>query len=123
MKHARDLALEKLIEMLESPASDLDPRVALDVATKLSVQIDLLEGRATSRAESNVTVDVAGVRDKVMGLLGQVKERRRLMDSNLSPIEPPAPPMPPMPSPGPQPAPPAPPPSPPAPPPTPPPPA
>lgn len=53
LRMLRDTSMERLMEVLEAHGSNLDPRVLLDVVTKLTDKIELLEGRATARTESN----------------------------------------------------------------------
>jgi len=52
LKQARDGALDRLIEVLSSNGDRLDPRVLLDITTRLTDKVELLEGRATERTES-----------------------------------------------------------------------
>jgi hypothetical protein len=53
LREARDGALDALIEALSSRGDKLDPRTLLDVVTKLTTQVELLEGRVTGRTESH----------------------------------------------------------------------
>ena len=52
LRTARDGALEQLITVLSSDGDKLDPRTLLDVVTKLTDKVELLEGRATARTET-----------------------------------------------------------------------
>ena len=53
LREARDGALDALIEALSSRGDKLDPRTLLDVVTKLTAQVELLEGRVTARTETH----------------------------------------------------------------------
>ena len=53
LREARDGALDALIEALSSRGDALDPRTLLDVVTKLTAQVELLEGRVTARTETH----------------------------------------------------------------------
>ena len=52
IREARDGALDALITTLDTDADKLDPRTLLDVVTKLTDKLELLEGRATARTET-----------------------------------------------------------------------
>lgn len=49
----RDLALDSLIRTMETEGELLDPGVRLKMVTDLTKQIELLEGRATSRSDDH----------------------------------------------------------------------
>lgn len=53
LREARDQALESLVTTLSSDGDKMDPRTLLDVVTKLTDKVELLEGRATERTESS----------------------------------------------------------------------
>jgi hypothetical protein len=60
LTEARDHALNRLIEQVEKPNAPVDAGTLLNIVTKLNRDIELLEGRATERAESaHVKIDLA----------------------------------------------------------------
>jgi len=52
LRDARDSALDRLVENLKVRGRDLDPRTLLDIVTRLTDKVELLEGRATARTET-----------------------------------------------------------------------
>lgn len=52
LRDTRDAALERLIHTLKERGASLDPRTLLDIVTKLTDKVELLEGRATARTET-----------------------------------------------------------------------
>jgi len=73
---ARDLALAKLISGLDELGDEFDPRVLLDIVTKLTDKAELLEGRATARQET-IRIDATEVRNRVLGQLDELERRRQ----------------------------------------------
>lgn len=53
LRTVRDAAMEALSSILDTDGTNLDPRVLLDIVTKLTRDIELLEGRATERTEAS----------------------------------------------------------------------
>ena len=53
LREARDHALDSLVATLSSDGDKMDPRTLLDVVTKLTDKVELMEGRATARTESS----------------------------------------------------------------------
>lgn len=82
LKTARDLALHRLHEQLDS-ADGFDPRVLLDIVTKLTDKVELLEGRATARSESKTEVDVRQVKLDFIAKLEAEAERVRRVEEML----------------------------------------
>lgn len=53
LRVVRDLGIDRLDRILTTNGDRLDPRVLLDIVTKLTDKIELLEGRATARTETS----------------------------------------------------------------------
>jgi len=53
LRETRDAALERLLSSIKERGDRLDPRVLLDITTKLTDKVELLEGRATARTETS----------------------------------------------------------------------
>lgn len=52
LRDARDTALDRLVSSLKLRGEDMDPRTLLDIVTRLTDKVELLEGRATARTET-----------------------------------------------------------------------
>lgn len=52
LRDARDTALDRLVSSLKARGEDMDPRTLLDIVTRLTDKVELLEGRATARTET-----------------------------------------------------------------------
>ena len=72
---ARDMALEAFMERIGE--DEVDSAVMLQAVVKLGQQIELLEGRATSRSESYTEQRSYEVRARLEGALDQLAERRQ----------------------------------------------
>ena len=75
---ARDMATERFIEFLADDGDIADPTVLLAAITKLTVQVELLQGRATSRTEIDERVHYEQVRVDLIARLDDLADRHRL---------------------------------------------
>jgi hypothetical protein len=82
LRATRDLALTKLEESL-ADLDGFDPRVLLDIVTRLTDKVELLEGRATERTESRSEVDVREARVQFTARLEDLRQRAELVESLL----------------------------------------
>jgi hypothetical protein len=82
LRTTRDLALAKLEESL-ADLDGFDPRVLLDIVTRLTDKVELLEGRATERTESKAEVDVRQARVEFTAKLEDLRQRAELIESLL----------------------------------------
>lgn len=73
IREARDLALTRLHESLAEDEF-LDPRMLLDVVTRLTDKVELMEGRATDRTES-VHLEVREIRATIDAKLNDLAVR------------------------------------------------
>lgn len=90
---ARDMALERLIEFIADDGDIADPRILLDSVTKLTTQVELLQGRATSRTEVDERVHYEQVRIDLIAKLDDLAARHRVgiqrpQDEQVVDIEP-----------------------------------
>lgn len=58
LRRARDAALDALNTSIDEYGERMDPRALLDIVTKLTDKVELLEGRATERRESSSKVEM-----------------------------------------------------------------
>lgn len=82
----RDLALDSLIVTMEAEGELLDPAVRLKMVTELTKQIELLEGRATSRTEEKGAQEAAEVMSRLQGQIDQLADRNAKRAATLKVI-------------------------------------
>ena len=76
--HARDLSLERYIEFVADDGDIADPTILLNAIIKLTSQVELLQGRATSRTEVDERVHYEQVRVDLIARLDDLADRHRL---------------------------------------------
>jgi hypothetical protein len=79
----RDLALETLFTRIAEEGRDIDPKLLLDAIHKLGGQVELLEGRATTRSETVTEQQAAEVRDRLVAAVDDLADRRAAREAKI----------------------------------------
>lgn len=75
LAHARDLALDRFIEFVADDGDIIDPKILLDAATRLTDKVELLQGRATQRTETDDRAHYESVKLDLLERLDELARR------------------------------------------------